>query len=226
MKRVIISIYAVALFLISIQAYAQRSKKDKLETEVDSLSYAIGISFANSIKTQDIPELNIDKITMALENLINENEPKMTVQEAQKFIQTYLTGLKEKQKQENLIKANEFLEDNMKKDGVHVLPSGLQYKIIKEGIGVSPTLANKVKTHYKGTLLDGTEFDSSYERGEPIEFKLGGVIKGWQEALKLMKPGSKWILYIHPDLGYGERGTGPIPANSLLIFEIELLSVE
>ena len=91
---------------------------------------------------------------------------------------------------------------------------------------MSPTLANRVKTHYKGTLLDGTEFDSSYERGEPIDFKLGGVIKGWQEALQLMKPGAKWILYIHPDLGYGERGTGPIPANSLLIFEIELLSVE
>ena len=111
MKKVIIAVCIATLFLVSVQANAQRGQKVKLETETDSLSYAIGISFANSLKSQDIPGLNIDKIALALENYIHDNEPKMTVQEAQKFIQTYLTELNEKQKQENLIKANEFLEE-------------------------------------------------------------------------------------------------------------------
>ena len=119
-----------------------------------------------------------------------------------------------------------FLDENKKKPGVVTLPSGLQYKIIKEGEGPSPLKTSKVKAHYKGTLMDGTVFDSSYERGEPITFGVNQVIKGWQEALVLMKPGAKWMLYIPPYLGYGERNSGPIPANSLLIFEIELISIE
>ena len=106
------------------------------------------------------------------------------------------------------------------------LPSGLQYKVITEGTGLSPTPKSKVKAHYKGTLVDGTVFDSSYDRGEPIVFGVNQVIRGWQEALVIMKPGAKWILYIPPYLGYGDRDSGPIPANSILIFEIELLSVE
>lgn len=226
MKKIIITGLALVIVLISLQANAQWNRKDKLETDVDSLSYAIGISFANSIQNQSIPELDIDKIALALEHVINENNPKMTVQDAQTLIKNYLTELNEKKKQENLIQANKFLEDNGKDDSIYKLPSGLQYKILRKGSGESPINTSKVKTHYKGTLLDGTVFDNSYDRGEPIEFQLGRVIKGWQEALKLMKPGAKWILYIHPDLGYGERPTSSIPANSLLIFEIELLSVK
>lgn len=223
MKNILIILILITGFCLNSQA---QRRKDRLENKADSISYAIGISFANSIQNQHIPELNIEKIALALENVLNDNEPKMTAQDAQKFLQVYLTELKEIQKRDNLIKANEFLESNKKKGNITVLPSGLQYEVINEGQGQSPVLANRVKTHYKGMLLDGTVFDSSYDRGEPIVLGVGQVIDGWKQALQLMKPGAKWKLYIHPDLGYGERATGNIPANSLLIFEIELLSIE
>lgn len=223
MKNILITL--LIIIGLNFNTQAQR-RKDKLENTVDSLSYALGISFAESIQKLNISDINVEKITLALDNVMNENEPKMSVQDAQNLIQKYLIELSEKQKQENLIKANEFLEENAKKEDVHVISEGLQYKILREGMGNYPQSNSKVKTNYKGTLLDGTVFDSSYERGEPIEFELGRVIKGWQEAIKHMKPGAKWILYIHPDLAYGERETGNIPPNSLLIFEIELLSVQ
>ena len=223
MKNILIILLLIAGFCLNSQA---QRRKDRLENKADSISYAIGVSFGNSIQSQHIPELSIEKIALAMENVLNDHEPKMTAQDAQKFIQAYLTELKEIQKRDNLIKANEFLENNKKKSNITVLPSGLQYEVIKEGQGQSPVLANRVKTHYKGMLLDGTVFDSSYDRGEPIVLGVGQVIDGWKQALQLMKPGAKWKLYIHPDLGYGERATGNIPANSLLIFEIELLSIE
>lgn len=222
-KLVLFTILGIS---ISISVVAQKNKKHKLENEVDSVSYAIGISIANSFKSQNIPELNIDKIALAIDDALNANEPKMTSQESQLIIQNYLTQLKKKQVLDNLIEANNFLEENRKKNNITTLPSGLQYEVLKEGAGQSPVLANRVKAHYKGMLLDGKVFDSSYDRGEPIVLGVGQVIKGWQEALQLMKPGSKWKLYIHPDLGYGERATSEIPANSLLIFEIELISIE
>ena len=226
MKKISVVLLIGITLMFSMSLYAQKGKKIKLENEVDSLSYAIGITFGSSLKSQQIPELSIDKITRAIEDIIVSNDPMLSTKESQDIIRNYLTQLQEKQKLENLIKANEFLEDNKKNSDVIVLESGLQYKVIKEGAGQSPISANRVKTHYKGTLLDGTVFDSSYDRGEPISFGVGQVIRGWQEALQLMKPGAKWVLYIHPDLGYGERATGSIPPNSLLIFEIELISVE
>jgi len=225
MKKAFILIAIITLSL-NMSSWAQKGKKNKLENKVDSLSYAIGLSLGKSIKDQHIPDLNTDKIALAIEDILNTNEQKLSLEQSQQIIKTYLTDLQKKQKQDNLIEANEFLEDNRAKANVVVLPSGLQYEILREGKGLSPTRTNKVRTHYKGTLLDGTTFDSSYDRGEPISFGVGQVIKGWQEALQLMKPGSKWKLFIHPDLGYGERATNSIPANSLLIFEIELLNIE
>lgn len=118
-----------------------------------------------------------------------------------------------------------FLEENAKKEGVVTLESGLQYKVITEGTGAKPTLEDRVKVHYHGTLIDGTVFDSSVERGEPIELALQGVIKGWTEALQLMPVGSKWTIYVPASLGYGEEGAGSIPGNSTLIFDIELLEI-
>ncbi|MCK5028066.1 MAG: FKBP-type peptidyl-prolyl cis-trans isomerase [Bacteroidales bacterium] len=224
MKRIVFLIL-IGVMMIA-ESSAQRGKRNRLENKTDSVSYAIGVSFANSMKNLNIPELNLEKIYMAIGEVINNEEAKLTVSESQKIIQAYMTELKEYQIKENLIRANEFLEKNKKREGVIVLPNGLQYEVLLEGSGESPVSTSKVKTHYKGTLLDGSVFDSSYDRGEPIDFQLGRVIKGWQEALKLMKPGAKWKLYIHPDLGYGERDTEDIPANSLLIFDIELLSVE
>jgi len=125
-------------------------------------------------------------------------------------------------------KAEKFLMENKAKEGVKTLPSGLQYKVIKDGDGKTPKLTDTVVTHYRGTLLDGSEFDSSYKRNEPATFPVSGVIKGWTEALQLMKEGAKWILYVPPKLAYGERGTpgGPIGPNETLIFEIELLKVK
>jgi len=130
-----------------------------------------------------------------------------------------------KEAAENLAAGTAFLEANKAKEGVKVLPSGLQYKVVKEGTGNTPTADDKVKTHYRGTLIDGTEFDSSYKRNQPAEFGVTKVIKGWTEALQLMKVGGKWELYIPANLAYGQRGRPSIPANSTLIFEIELLEI-
>lgn len=223
MKRIIIVVFIMSLVF---STNAQRSKKNKLENNLDSLSYAIGVSFGSSIKSQQIKEIDIDKLALALNDILESNELKISLHESQEFLRNYMANLKERVKQENLDMANNFLEENKKREGVIEIKDGLQYEVIREGSGKSPKLKSRVKTHYEGTLLDGTVFDSSYQRNEPITFGVGEVIDGWKEALQVMKPGAKWKLYIHPDLGYKERGTGNIPPNSLLIFEIELLSIE
>jgi FKBP-type peptidyl-prolyl cis-trans isomerase FklB len=138
-----------------------------------------------------------------------------------------LTAGCEAQNNNPIERAEKFLMENKAKEGVKTLESGLQYKVIKEGTGKTPKLTDTVSTHYRGTLLDGTEFDSSYKRNEPAEFPVSGVIKGWTEALQLMKEGAKWVLYVPPKLAYGERGAGGIIGpNETLIFEIELLKVK
>jgi FKBP-type peptidyl-prolyl cis-trans isomerase len=142
-------------------------------------------------------------------------------------INKLLSGRAEAANKDNMAKANEFLETNKKAEGVIALPSGLQYKVIKQGVGAQPKLTSEVKVHYEGKLLNGKVFDSSIARGEPISFPVSGVIKGWTEALQRMKVGDKWILYIPPGLAYGERGAGAdIGPNELLIFEVELLDVK
>jgi FKBP-type peptidyl-prolyl cis-trans isomerase FklB len=180
-------------------------KASSLKTEMDKVSYAIGVQLGQSFKKQEI-DIKV--------------EPR--------FQQRMMAKQKERQKLEgakNLAIGKAFLKANGTKEGVKVLPSGLQYKIIKKGTGKTPTAADKVKTHYRGTLIDGTEFDSSYKRNQPVEFPVNQVIKGWTEALQLMKEGGKWELYIPANLAYGEQGRPSIPANSTLIFEIELLEV-
>ena len=127
---------------------------------------------------------------------------------------------------ENLAKAQAFLAENAGKDGIQVTPSGLQYEIIESGHGKTPQLSDTVVTHYTGSYLDGSEFDSSYSRGKPLSFPVTGVIAGWTEALQLMQEGDKWRLYVAPDLAYGTQGVGPIPGNSALIFDIELIEVK
>jgi FKBP-type peptidyl-prolyl cis-trans isomerase FklB len=128
--------------------------------------------------------------------------------------------------EKNLSEGKAFLEENKKKEGVKTLSSGLQYKVLAEGFGKTPKAADNVTVNYKGTLINGAEFDNSYKRGQPATFKVNGVIKGWTEALQLMNEGSKWQLFIPPELGYGDRGAGPVPPNSTLIFEVELISVK
>ncbi len=207
-------------------ANAQVDKKLKLKTTEDSLSYCIGISIGNGLKSQKITDLNAQIIANAMNWAMNGDSTKFSKEKAEIFIRDYFAKKQGGVAVDNLKKANSFLVENKKKAGVVELASGLQYIVITEGAGPIPIESNTVKTHYKGTLIDGTVFDSSYDRGEPAEFPVTGVIPGWTEALKLMKTGSKWKLFIPPSLAYGEQGAGgTIGPNEVLIFELELLEI-
>ncbi len=214
---------------IVVQATAE--KAEILKTETEKVSYIIGTQIAQNFKTQDI-EVDLNSLLMGLKDalggnklLLSQSEMKTVYTAWQQKMRAKQAAKKAKEATENLTAGTAFLEANKAKEGVKVLPSGLQYKVIKAGTGNTPTADDKVKTHYRGTLIDGTEFDSSYKRNRPAEFGVKGVIKGWTEALQLMKVGGKWELYIPANLAYGERGRPSIPANSTLIFEIELLEI-
>jgi FKBP-type peptidyl-prolyl cis-trans isomerase FklB len=206
-------------------------KVGSLVTEMDKVSYAIGVQLATNFKRQGI-DIKMDKLVQGMKDATAGKKLELTEAEIQQTMMAFGQKMREKQQEKqkadaakNLAAGKAFLAANGKKEGVKVLPSGLQYKVIKEGTGKTPTIADKVKTHYRGTLIDGTEFDSSFKRGKPAEFGVKAVIKGWTEALQLMKEGAKWELYIPADLAYGERARPTIPANSTLIFEIELLEI-
>ncbi len=212
-----------ALFL-SLSAFSQ--KPVILANELDSLSYSLGLVLGTSIEKAGITSVNEKLLMQGISEVIGKKEQKITAEQANAIINSYLTKLNDKKAAANLVASQKFLEENRKKEGVVTLPSGLQYKVIKEGEGASPTDTSLVTVHYTGTFIDGKVFDSSVERGQPATFPVNGVIEGWSEALKLMKPGCKWILYIPPQLAYGEYGAGTIEPNSVLIFDVELLSVD
>jgi len=206
----------------------------ELKTPKDKVSYAIGMDMANSLKKNEI-DVDPAILGQAFKDLLGGKKTLMTDEE----VRTTLTGLQQEmqtKRQEKMKSQGEtnkkegeaFRAENKKKDGVKTLPSGLQYKVITAGKGKTPKAEDTVTVQYKGTLLDGTEFDSSYKRGQAATFPVNGVIKGWTEALQLMKEGDKWTLYIPSALGYGEAGTsgGPIGANATLIFEVELVSIK
>jgi len=203
---------------------AATDKAVSLKTELDKVSYVIGTQIAQNFKKQDI-EINIESLMWGLKDAMAGRKLALSQDERQQVMTSFQQRIIAKQAAKNLAEGMAFLEQNKAKEGVQVLPSGLQYKVIKEGTGKIPAVDDKVKTHYRGTLINGTEFDSSYKRNKPAEFPVKGVIKGWTEALQLMKEGSKWQLYIPPNLAYGERGRPSIPPNSTLIFEVELLEV-
>ena len=203
---------------------AATDKAVLLKTELDKVSYVIGTQIAQNFKKQDI-EVNIESLMWGLKDAMAGRELALGQDERQQVMTSFQQRTIAKQAAKNLAEGMAFLELNKAKEGVQVLPSGLQYKVIKEGTGKNPTADDRVKTHYRGTLINGTEFDSSYKRNKSAEFPVKGVIKGWTEALLLMKEGSKWQLYIPSNLAYGERGRPGIPPNSTLIFEIELLEV-
>jgi FKBP-type peptidyl-prolyl cis-trans isomerase FklB len=203
------------------------------KTKKEKVSYGIGVNIGKNMKMQG---LDIDQgyLTQGIKDGLNNSKTAMSdkdMDETMKsFQQEMSTKMQAKQKIEgdkNKKEGEAFLEANKKKDGVITLPSGLQYKILKEGSGVKPTATQTVKCNYRGTLIDGKEFDSSYKRGEPTEFPVGQVIKGWTEALQLMPVGSKWQLFIPSNLAYGENGGGSmIGPNAVLIFDIELISIK
>jgi FKBP-type peptidyl-prolyl cis-trans isomerase FklB len=210
---------------------ATTDKAEIFKTEMEKVSYIIGTQIAGNLKKAEI-DVNLESLMQGLKDALEGTKLEISQAEMTKIYTAWQQKMRAKQaaKQaeeatKNLAAGTAYLEANKAKEGVKVLPSGLQYKVITEGTGNTPTGDDKVKTHYRGTLIDGTEFDSSYKRNQPAEFPVKGVIKGWTEALQLMKEGGKWELYIPADLAYGQRGRPGIPANSTLVFEIELIEI-
>ena len=205
-----------------------------LNTQKEKASYAIGMNIGKNLK-RDSVEVDPAVLYRGLKDAFAGNKLLLTDEEAKTALTVLQTEVRTKEEAktkaaavENKKTGEAFLTANKTKEGVVTLPSGLQYKIIKEGTGPKPTAEDTVLCHYRGTLVDNTEFDSSYKRGEPLKIPVGGVIKGWTEAIQLMPVGSKWQLYIPSDLAYGDRGApgSPIGPNSTLIFEVELISIE
>jgi FKBP-type peptidyl-prolyl cis-trans isomerase FklB len=186
----------------------------------------MGAVIGNSLKMAGFVSFNSKLFLQAINEVLTEKTTAFKSNQNDSIIRNYFMKLQSKKAAENLITGKKFLEQNKKKDSIVALPSGLQYKIITQGQGESPLITDKVTVNYEGKLLNGKVFDSSKQKGQPVEFGVNGVIKGWTEALQLMKKGSKWILYIPPDLAYGEQNIQGIEPNSVLIFEVELLSIE
>ena len=187
------------------------------------IGYAFGVMMGTSLKEFKL-EVDYNELVKGLKDAASKTD--LDLASAQKVLQRASEEAHKKEAADNLAKETEFLAENAKKDGIHTTESGLQYEVITEGTGAMPVETDTVKVHYKGTLVDGTEFDSSYNRGEPVTFPLNAVIPGWTEGLQLMKVGSKYKLYIPSKIGYGERGVSQvIPPNSTLIFEVELLEI-
>jgi FKBP-type peptidyl-prolyl cis-trans isomerase FklB len=211
------------ILLISITTIMSAQK---ITNEIDSVSYSLGVNIGENIKAQ-FPDIDLNNFEAAIKDVLdNKKEPKITGADAQKVIQDFFKKQQAKASESVIEEGEKFLIDNAKRNEVTTLESGLQYEILKTGEGPKPSLNDQVTTHYHGTLIDGTVFDSSVDRGEPATFPVSGVIKGWTEALQLMSVGSKWKLFVPYDLAYGERGAGPqIGPFTTLVFEVELIKI-
>lgn len=197
-----------------------------LKNKIDSVSYALGISLYTNFKSQGLGDINMDVMKAAMQDVKDKKTLKISQKEGPKILNTFQKEAKERAGLKAKLEGEKFLVENAKKPGVKTTASGLQYKVLTEGTGSKPLATDKVTVHYKGTLIDGTQFDSSYDRGQPATFPLNGVIAGWTEGVQLMKEGAKYRFFIPSKLGYGERGAGAsIPANATLIFDVELISI-
>jgi FKBP-type peptidyl-prolyl cis-trans isomerase FklB len=214
-------ILLVSLFSLSVL------NAQNLKTHEDSLSYAVGILWGQNIKQQGLTDVDGAIIGKAIGDVLAEKEQLMDIKAANQMLREHIEQKKAAEKNRNMAEGAAFLSENAKRDAVITLPSGLQYEILREGSGPTPKATDKVKVHYEGRLIDGTVFDSSVQRGEPAEFGVTQVIKGWVEALQLMQVGAKWKLFIPSNLAYGDRGAGgQIGPYATLIFEVELLGIE
>jgi FKBP-type peptidyl-prolyl cis-trans isomerase len=216
-------------FLFNI-CYAD--EKLKLKDQKNKESYSLGYQFGQTLKVQGL-NINLDAYVSGIKDFLDGKPPAMSQEEIRATVlevQKRLIATREKELKEmaerNIGPSLAFLEENKKKEGIKVLASGLQYRVLTEGSGKTPKATDTVTAHYVGTLINGTEFDNSYKRGQAFTFPMSDVIPGWSEALQLMKEGAKWQIFIPPALGYGERAVGPVPPNSTLIYEVELLSVK
>jgi FKBP-type peptidyl-prolyl cis-trans isomerase FklB len=229
MKLWLIAVLGIVLLACQVNAGENLVLKD----QKDKVSYSIGMNIGNNLKKQSI-DVNPDVLAQGIKDALSGSKALMTEQEVNETMMSFQKEMAAKQierlkelGEKNKKEGEAFLAGNKKKGGVTTLPSGLQYKVIKEGTGETPELTDTVTVNYRGTLIDGTEFDSSYRRAQPATFPVNAIIAGWTEALQLMKVGSKWQLFIPSDLAYGERGAGrDIGPNATLIFDVELISIK
>ncbi len=224
--KVKLTVFLGILFLVS-QVDAQENLV--LKSQKDKVSYIVGLDIGTNLKKQSI-DIDTAILAKGLKDALSGTKPLLTDQEIQETMVAFQKEMMAKQAEvgkKNKAEGEAFLSENKKKEGVKTLPSGLQYKVMKAGTGKKPTSTDTVTTHYRGTLINGTEFDSSYKRGQPVSFPVSGVIPGWTEALQLMEVGAKWQLFVPSNLAYGEKGAGNvIGPNATLIFEVELLSIQ
>jgi FKBP-type peptidyl-prolyl cis-trans isomerase len=226
--------YVVAVLSVCFlftTAFSFAAESPELKDLKDRESYSLGYQFGQSLKYQGL-DINMEVYESGIKDALGGTKPRLTQEEIQKTVselQQRVMAARQKELKEmaekNLSEGRAFLEENKKKEGVKTLPSGLQYKVLAEGSGKTPQATDSVTVNYRGGFINGTEFDSSYQRGKPATLQVDKVVPGWKEALQLMKEGSKWQIFIPPELGYGDRGGGPIPPNSTLLFDVELISV-
>jgi FKBP-type peptidyl-prolyl cis-trans isomerase FklB len=229
MKSALIGVLA-ALFLAT-QAFA--AEEGPLKTQKDKASYAIGANLGKSMNQQSV-DIDLDLFLMGLKDGLAGQKSLLTDQEIREVMTAFTKELQAKQAEKmkalgekNKKEGEVFLAENKTKEGVKTLPDGLQYKVIQEGTGAMPKATDTVTVNYRGTLIDGTEFDSSYKRGQPATFPVKGVVPGWTEALQMMKVGSKWQLFLPASLAYGDRSAGPtIGPNAVLVFDVELVAIK
>jgi FKBP-type peptidyl-prolyl cis-trans isomerase FklB len=225
-KIVLLSICFSVSALFSCNGQKGKSSAN-LKSKEDSVAYSIGISIGTNMKKDEIDKLNIDLLVQGMRETLKGDSTAISNESAIGIIQSYLTDKQKMKSEAAKEEGRKFLEENKKKPGVKTTASGLQYLVMKEGTGPMPVPTDTVVIHYHGTLLDGTVFDSTIERGQPAEYPVNGFIQGWIEALQMMKVGSKWKLFVPSELAYGERQMGPkIKPNSTLIFELELLKIK
>jgi FKBP-type peptidyl-prolyl cis-trans isomerase FklB len=225
--------WVVTLGILLLAGQTGAAEKMTLKTEKEKLSYTMGVEAGSNMKRQSV-DIDPDVLLQGLKDAFSGSALLMSEEEMLAVKNVFRKGMMTKQAEEtkklaekNKKEGEVFLEENKKKEGVKTLPSGLQYKVITEGTGKSPKAADTATVNYRGTLVDGTEFDSSYKRGQPETFPINGVIPGWTEALQLMKEGAKWQIVIPSNLAYGEKGAGGIIGpNATLIFEVELISIK
>jgi FKBP-type peptidyl-prolyl cis-trans isomerase FklB len=227
---------AVALFALSAPLMAQQQQQQtgsaQAPTDPNTLSYALGFLYGSQLKDMDF-EANMERVSTGMEDAINGTGPAVPEEQMQAALQQMQERMRQKQMeqfrkvaQQNKEAGEAFLAENANKKGIEVLASGLQYRVIEEGEGDTPTLDDTVVAHYRGSLPDGLEFDSSFARGQPATFQVKSVIKGWQEALTMMKEGAKWQIFVPPELAYGEQGKRPIGPNQTLVFDLHLLEIK
>lgn len=225
----------ITAVVVVATAWGCQKADPKIETDMDKASYSIGYDIGSNLREQGIDDLNLDAMLLGMKNAqegvdgpLSDEEMMMALETFQRLMMDRMEAKSAEQGIVNLAEGEAFLAENAQKEGVVTTESGLQYRVIVEGTGRKPSATDRVTVHYTGSLLDGTEFDSSVSRGQPATFGLNQVIQGWSEGVQLMSVGSKYEFFVPADLGYGERGTpgGPIGPNATLIFEVELLGIE